>query len=492
MATYLLRASLVLGIALAMRRFARHGVAPRFRYLYLFVAACSLPLLSVLPPLRESAGCGLPSIARGAGGEWRAGETVVLFAATMPSLSATSIRIPSIVADAVLCLWAIGALVSILRCFFSRAAALRAAMSLPPSEDRGWAEALVEAMRLSGRDSVVSVREGGVQAPVVVGILSPVIVVPADGAKWTVDRRRAAMMHEIGHIVRGDTVTMAIAELILASAWCVPFVALALRRMSEDREEACDEIAVSRGTCRSEYASLLIELAPKANSRSASALHMIAGRSDVEQRIRDLLEGFPARKLKQGSWAFAWSLALAAAIAASMLFSPALFAEAGSGKRLELRTIGEDGVVCTRTYLAKELPLGSPLVGKWRITQDFGTSIEPFSGLAWDHTGIDLANGSCGNLVRASMGGVVRKAGRISDSGLYAVIAEGATESVYEHLESLKVSEGNRVYPGDVIGSVGDTGRSTGPHLHYEIRVHGLAVDPAPVLALLGSELSAR
>jgi murein DD-endopeptidase MepM/ murein hydrolase activator NlpD len=100
------------------------------------------------------------------------------------------------------------------------------------------------------------------------------------------------------------------------------------------------------------------------------------------------------------------------------------------------------------------------------------------------HKGLDLAVAS-GTPVLAPADGVVERASWFSSYGNLIEIAHGGNmETRYGHLSGYNVVEGQHVHKGDVIGYVGSTGRSTGPHLHYEVRIDGHAVDPMPYLSL--------
>ena len=79
---------------------------------------------------------------------------------------------------------------------------------------------------------------------------------------------------------------------------------------------------------------------------------------------------------------------------------------------------------------------------------------------------------------------MVSRASWFSTYGLYVAIEHGGQiQTRYAHMSRLNVGEGQRVQKGDIIGYVGSTGRSTGPHLHYEVRVDGSAVDPIPYMS---------
>jgi len=130
---------------------------------------------------------------------------------------------------------------------------------------------------------------------------------------------------------------------------------------------------------------------------------------------------------------------------------------------------------------AVSVPAGMPLDDA-RLTSGFGMRIHPLLGGLRQHTGIDLA-APTGTPVYATADGIVSRADWYSSYGLLVSIEHGASiETRYGHLSRLAVAAGDRVKKGDLIGYVGSTGRSTGPHLHYEIRIDGLAVDPIPYM----------
>lgn len=110
----------------------------------------------------------------------------------------------------------------------------------------------------------------------------------------------------------------------------------------------------------------------------------------------------------------------------------------------------------------------------------FGLRVHPIYGTLRAHTGVDLAARS-GAPIIASTAGVVRSAGWLGGYGLCVTIDHGrGVHTRYAHLSRISVAAGQSVRPGQVIGLVGSTGVSTGPHLHYEVRVNGAPVNPVP------------
>ncbi|MDJ0978332.1 MAG: M23 family metallopeptidase [Erythrobacter sp.] len=127
------------------------------------------------------------------------------------------------------------------------------------------------------------------------------------------------------------------------------------------------------------------------------------------------------------------------------------------------------------------VPSRSPLT-TGRLTSGYGMRVHPVLRRRKKHSGIDLA-APTGTPVYATADGEVARADRSSSYGLVIYLDHGAElQTRYAHLSKLLVADGQEVKKGDVIGYVGSTGRSTGPHLHYEVRVDGVAVNPIPYM----------
>lgn len=130
---------------------------------------------------------------------------------------------------------------------------------------------------------------------------------------------------------------------------------------------------------------------------------------------------------------------------------------------------------------AVSIPSRVPLEG-FRFTSSFGMRNHPVLGGRRAHKGIDLA-APTGTPIYATADGEVSKAEWFSGYGLYVSLEHGGElQTRYGHMSRLNVAAGQTVRKGDLIGYVGSTGRSTGPHLHYEVRVAGEAVNPLPYM----------
>ena len=120
-----------------------------------------------------------------------------------------------------------------------------------------------------------------------------------------------------------------------------------------------------------------------------------------------------------------------------------------------------------------------PLSGK--ITSEFGEREVTSKVMSADHKGIDIAANSGTNIV-SSIDGIVSVAEENSEYGKFIKITNGEVMTVYAHCKSLKVKVGDRIKSGQTIATVGTTGNSTGPHLHFEIRLSNRYINPRYVI----------
>ena len=128
------------------------------------------------------------------------------------------------------------------------------------------------------------------------------------------------------------------------------------------------------------------------------------------------------------------------------------------------------------------IPVRRPVDGGIELMSGFGVRADPFTGAPAMHTGLDL-HGDTGDPVRATADGTVSAAGRSGGYGRMVDIDHGhGLTTRYGHLSSIEVHVGQSIRSGQIIGRIGSTGRSTGPHLHYETRLRGEAVDPQKFL----------
>jgi murein DD-endopeptidase MepM/ murein hydrolase activator NlpD len=164
-------------------------------------------------------------------------------------------------------------------------------------------------------------------------------------------------------------------------------------------------------------------------------------------------------------------------------FVPVNVSKGGVGFERQLQRIHVARAQVTRlTRTLATIPVRKPLDGGLDLQSGFGVRVDPFLGTPAMHTGLDL-HGETGDPVRATADGTVVAAGW---SGGYGRVVDidhhNGLSTRYGHLSSVEVRVGQSVKRGQIVGKVGSTGRSTGPHLHYETRLKGEAVDPQKFL----------
>lgn len=121
-----------------------------------------------------------------------------------------------------------------------------------------------------------------------------------------------------------------------------------------------------------------------------------------------------------------------------------------------------------------------PVPCSTRVTSRFGTRSDPFTGQTATHNGIDIDGfNNDGNIIVAAADGTVITASYDGAYGNYVVIDHGDITTLYAHMSGMAVSAGDYVSAGQTIGYLGDTGRATGTHCHFEVFVGGSRVDPA-------------
>jgi murein DD-endopeptidase MepM/ murein hydrolase activator NlpD len=139
-----------------------------------------------------------------------------------------------------------------------------------------------------------------------------------------------------------------------------------------------------------------------------------------------------------------------------------------------------------------QLPTGSPIQNQLGLSSNYGTRLDPFTNLLAQHPGIDFSAPS-GTPIIASGNGTVASLGYDAAYGNYLVISHSdGFVSKYAHARKIHVRQGQVVKRGQIIAEVGSTGRSTGPHLHYEITHNGKHVNPMQFLISSNVQLSKK
>jgi murein DD-endopeptidase MepM/ murein hydrolase activator NlpD len=171
------------------------------------------------------------------------------------------------------------------------------------------------------------------------------------------------------------------------------------------------------------------------------------------------------------------------------LRSSAMSGEISHGMDLSNRFPAALGGIVSAGYAnAEYAPSLWPVQGV--VTSSFGARLDPFNNEGAFHSGIDIATPQ-GDAVRAPADGTVLKAGMGTGYGREVIIDHGhGIQTLYAHLSGFAVVSGQDIRRGDILGYVGSSGHSTGPHLHYEVRIHDTPVNPSKYLHAAGRQLA--
>ncbi|MCL2042571.1 MAG: M23 family metallopeptidase [Treponema sp.] len=143
-----------------------------------------------------------------------------------------------------------------------------------------------------------------------------------------------------------------------------------------------------------------------------------------------------------------------------------------------IRDIG--GIIRSQSTLLTDIPSAWPVQGgAGRISMYFGNNINPFTGQYYLHRGVDISTGRHGDPLIATANGTIATIDYAPDYGIYIIIRhKHGYFTRYAHMHRVNVRLGQQVQQGDVIGYIGSTGLSTGPHVHYEVQLGSDIVDP--------------
>jgi beta-lactamase regulating signal transducer with metallopeptidase domain len=189
--------------------------------------------------------------------------------------------------------WAAGAALLALRLAYGLARVHWIERRAVELTDDGWVRLTDGLARRLGLGRIVRLlREPGATVPMTWGIFRPVILLPGEADGWDDERRRVVLAHELAHVRRWDALTQWIAHLALAVYWFNPLVWVAVRRLREEREHACDDAVLEIGTRPADYADHLLTIVRSLGSSqgTATAALAMARRSQFEGRLLAILD----------------------------------------------------------------------------------------------------------------------------------------------------------------------------------------------------------
>jgi beta-lactamase regulating signal transducer with metallopeptidase domain len=167
-----------------------------------------------------------------------------------------------------------------------------------PMQDADWIRLLQNACEtLRWRRPVRLLQSADEVMPMTWGWWRPVILLPSAAARWTADRRRVVLLHELAHVKRRDYLTQVVAQLVCALYWFNPLVWLAARQMCVEREGACDDLVLAGGCKASDYAGHLVEIAGSFRRAPQMAAIAMARSSPLAGRIAAIVDVSRNRRL---------------------------------------------------------------------------------------------------------------------------------------------------------------------------------------------------
>lgn len=326
-----------------------------------------------------------------------------------------------------------------------------------------------------------------VAVPFTLGVVRPRIYMPdhVQGAA-----RQAVLLHEQTHIRRHDTLTKPLFYAVACLHWFNPLAWLAFRELSHDMEAACDEAAV-RGRSlpeRSAYCASLLQFATQGRAVPGS---LSFGAGGVKARIVHLLH---YRRL--GAGALALCVAVVGLCATACMVRPQVdAAPEPQTEAAEIQTPEAAEIQTSETASPASSPAPAVNAASTAVLPNLHDaansprflcpvqyeSVIRFMG--YGHRGDDL-RADAGTEIHAAADGVVVVAQEHYSWGNFVEIDHGTDAdglrwaTLYAHMQSYTVQEGQTVHAGDVIGYVGSTGNSTGPHCHFEMYVGGVLLQP--------------
>ena len=311
---------------------------------------------------------------------------------------------------------------------------------------------------------------------------SSTILLPVSlAARMAPEELAFIVRHEQAHLGRRDPLYFAALGVLDAVLWFNPFVRAQTKRCRLAAELACDALAAGKNSIeRESYARVLIrtlKYTAEDVQPYAPAVMSNVKSGDYRMRLQEIMQADPAARKPKRRWLYA-ALATALVLVAAFQFAWAQGTSAPIPLPIHMST-----PVAGRPTTAAVMQM--PMAGT--ISSTYGWRKDPETGAKAFHRGIDIA-APVGTTVVAPADGKVDAVYSNAFEGKVVDIDHGAgLHSHLTHLDAVKVRWSDQVRAGQAIAVSGNTGRSTGPHLHFEVRRYGKTIDPASFLPVKAS-----
>ena len=324
------------------------------------------------------------------------------------------------------------------------------------------------------RRPVRLVSDDSTTGPFTIGTLRPIIFVPRSIARRP-QLLEATLAHELAHVRRLDDLRLLFQDGVRVLWVGFPPVHIAVAHMRRQRERLCDRLATSQGKLsRNRYVAALKTMLREGYSPAEAVPALGFSRTRHQRMTRMRFESllYPKSHARSGWLVYAAVLVLVMPMAPMALASP------------EPTPQGESPSPTPETVSAPSLI--NPLPGE-KLTSGFGMRKNPFDGKKVLHGGVDIKARSSSRVLAPADGVVELATERWQDNedwGTVVILDHGnGLKTRYAHLDSLAVKEGESVKQGQVIATPGNTGKSTGVHLHFEVWQNADRIDPATVVS---------
>jgi beta-lactamase regulating signal transducer with metallopeptidase domain len=286
----LIKLTLVLGLAWLAALLVRRSAAARHRvWAAGALGALLLPVVAWLAPVRYSGSLGNAASRWVSGAVSSAGGNAITPAVPAPVHAANHLS----VLYGVGLLWALVLCLLVLRLLAGLTRLSRIAASSRALEDRGWTELVAELSRSLGvtRRVRVLLSRNPAFMPVTWGVVRPRVMLPSDAVRWSPERRRIVLAHELAHVSRHDWLLQMCAEVMCCVYWFHPLAWLAARKQRQESEHACDDAVLSIAIPASDYANELLELVQTLGTagRQRAAALAIVRLADLERRFEAMM-----------------------------------------------------------------------------------------------------------------------------------------------------------------------------------------------------------
>ncbi len=266
--------------------------------------------------------------------------------------------------------WAIGAGILLIRIGAATLVLWRTARQSEPLNQGEWLVLVQTTARELGiRRPVTVLMSPGNAAPVTWGAIYPQIMLPDSARGWTAERRRSVLLHELAHVARMDTTTQVVAQIACAVGWFHPLLWYAAHRLRIERERACDDVVLRRGTMASSYAQDLVDLAQSLDPARIPALAAVSidRRSQFEARVHSILDPRAKRTPPGKPTKILGALTAGMAVFATTMFRPGAPIDNPGGPECRIRAVEADVRLTTGSDDDRVATVGSQAKGETLI-----------------------------------------------------------------------------------------------------------------------------